>query len=359
MNVELGNVDERMPLARGGNGELQPGYHAADNHHGLPIHTWKDFDQAELQPIVFRNNDQKLKLKFELYRFTIRKAGNTHLIPQIRTMLVRWNEINMFNCDDIVVRENSQEIQFERKNAAYASVYDFVCCHNVPTLYLLTTLAVMAVQLTLVIVVILAKQHIPCVYATSYELLFVRIFITIHLSITLANSISYSTSVVLGECGRRARAGRGTGTHNCLLEALSMMVIIPLRILLWPLCSVIENCMKCDPKQPANNCLYWHPYQCDWKQWCLLWYEFWLSIAMLVATGLIVKQQTDVVDSLFNFLGLTLVLDFDEYVAKLLPFKINAILFGEAHFRERDTSLVKIIIATWVFLGLVLYLVVI
>ena len=82
-----------------------------------------------------------------------------------------------------------------------------------------------------------------------------------------------------------------------------------------------------------------------------------VQFAMLVATGTITKQQSDILGSVFNFVGLLLILELDELVAKTTSFtQPKTVQFSTTVTYGGDTA--KFASLIWFFTGLAIYLLV-
>ncbi len=74
-----------------------------------------------------------------------------------------------------------------------------------------------------------------------------------------------------------------------------------------------------------------------WKEdtsYFLIIAESAVQFAMLVATGIKTKQQSDILGSVFNFEGLLLILELDELAVKTTSFTIKSAAFNTGEMRD-------------------------
>ncbi len=97
-------------------------------------------------------------------------------------------------------------------------------------------------------------------------------------------------------------------------------------------------------------------FSCLRRQGLLIIVEVTVESLMLLATAIITKQQSAILDSVFNFVGLLLILELDELAVKTTSFTIKVVTFSTPVIRDNDKT--RAAVSIWIFVGLLIYLLV-
>jgi hypothetical protein len=314
---------------------------------------WKDFvPGGKHGHCTHFNNDRYLRLVFGMYGLNIEKFGNEHWIGELKRLARdsdNYRLIHKLNHDEVLVKQpkpDTDDVEAPRtpfepadgetrlysvKNADYKSTNDLLGCNNIPKLYTAAAILVLLLQIFLLALVIESNLQNDTVHATTVPLVVVRLFIAMYLSMTLANSLSDTMFVICSQCVWEAKEKLGDG-H---------LVFIPTMIyFLWRL--IVSSLGS------LRGSGYWGT-----KGVVLVVAESLLIGIMIVSTTLITKQQNSILDSVFNFVGLLLILDFDELVAKFFPLRICEVTFMGAIRLRRDERRAKAVIAACLFVFIV------
>ena len=85
--------------------------------------------------------------------------------------------------------------------------------------------------------------------------------------------------------------------------------------------------------------------------------EITVIALMLIASAIITKQQSDIPSSVFNFVGLLLILDLDELAVKTTSFTSKTLYFKNRPQKiDKHVEKTKILTSICFFIGLVIYM---
>jgi hypothetical protein len=356
--------------------------HTADNPGSdgrSPVQTWCEFAARYPKLTVNFDDPDAISFEFAIYTFTIEKEGNDHLISEVDNIIN--SGFHKFNADDVLIPAHTRTIgrvdEADGEGTSLLSegecrsVYDFLGYHSMPSYWhVLTAVGVMALQVTLLVYVVTENYCVANFPAATLDLMVVRVFIAMYLSISLAGTISEASMVVLSEFVSEGLMYTNACPYR--VQVLFTTLYVLLRVFVSPFLWILGllsgklcfcgGCHGFGSERPKCCCCR---YVCRWrtlpaKSYVLLMGECIVVAAMLCATGLITKQQSDVLNSIFYFISLSLILDFDEFIANMWAFKPVTVQFNEQRFcdkqRERKHWLAKFIVAWWIFFVMFVYL---
>jgi hypothetical protein len=201
------------------------------------------------------------------------------------------------------------------------------------------SIAVSALQILLFVAIINKSTNFNTP-DLSFELVLVRVFITIYLSAYLVQSISEAFwSPFCGEVEFT--------DYTTFLFLFLFVLFLPIAA-----CSFIVLAVRIGNWVEA-------------RVWVAILLEYSVQVSSLCATLLITKQQTDIINSVYNFAGLLLILELDDQIARLLKWKI--VPYDPTHssdrapeylaaVKERNISVMQIIIFCVMIVPLLAYL---
>jgi hypothetical protein len=169
------------------------------------------------------------------------------------------------------------------------------------------------------------------VKARSVDLILVRVFISYFLSLHLADGMSVSISDTIYEIVQFFDLDSLFGTLVYVLFAPFVMTLAFLTLLFAIFC--IPTIRRGSLATVG---------------------EMVVIALMLWATAVISKQQSDILSTIFNFVGLLLVLDLDELAVKTTSFTLKTANFNTGLVRNQEQ--VKYATSICFFLGLVIYM---
>jgi uncharacterized membrane protein len=86
------------------------------------------------------------------------------------------------------------------------------------------------------------------------------------------------------------------------------------------------------------------PHFASDRVWLIgVWIEILLMATAIIATAIITKQHGDLLNSIFNFLGVLLILELDDLTAKVLPLEIKTAKFKIGHGKLRNLRRAKFV----------------
>jgi hypothetical protein len=237
---------------------------------------------------------------------TIIKSGNDHLVPRIQEFL----EAGIRDMEDIYIGENTESFEWDMADEKLQSSNDALINAECPARLKILSLAVLALQTAVLAVVVSSSHKKDTVKARSADLILVRIFIASYLSFYLSESMSKSFTRMLG---RLMQVFVYPFPIGSCAEAMNNVIAAPMALIfvfLFSLCQLLYGLAR-NPSAGGH-----------WA-WCLIIAETIIEYLMLLATSLITKQQNSVVESIFNFVGLLLILDLDELAVKFTSFTVK------------------------------------
>jgi hypothetical protein len=283
------------------------------------------------QDQIEADDDDVVSFRFEYYVINFRKRGNAHLIPQILRFL--GEGVNKLDYDIINIGENADGLDYDLEQEKLDSSNDVLSYYNMPVHLIIVSVIVFFFQIAVLAMVIWTNYNADnVVKARSPDLILVRIFISYYLSLQLADSMSMMLLNTIHEIIEDSDM-----FENSWLALLSWILMVPF----WTAVCYIYS---------AFTMIWFKKYK------LLLVAEVTLEIIMLLATAIITKQQDNILDSVFNFVGLLLILDLDELVVKTTSFTVK-----NANFKtgmKRDANSVKLVVSICFFIGIALFLLV-
>jgi hypothetical protein len=281
-------------------------------------------------------DDEEIKFQFGDSLLIVRKSGNDHLVPQIQNLLKA--EINKFDYDQITIGDNTESLEFDIVDEKLVSSNDVLACYNMPAHLVILAVAVFALQVAVLALVISSSYNSETVAARSSDLILVRIFISYYLSLHLADAMSTPFKGTICEMCSAFSCVANTGSWG---ERMINVIVAPFAMSFVLLVSLVVMIYYW---KDTNRALFFFSIVA----------ESVVQFAMLVATGIITKQQKDIVSSIFNFVGLLLILELDELAVKTTSFTIKSAAFNTG--KMRDAELAKFVTSIWLFTGIVIYL---
>jgi hypothetical protein len=269
-------------------------------------------------------------------KLRIVKSGNDHLVPQIQKFL----EAGTKDMEDICIGENTESFEWDIADEKLHSSNDALLFDSSPAHLKSLGLAVYALQIAVLGVVISSSYKKDTVEARSADLILVRIFISSYLSFHLADSMSKFYTRGLGRAMELFVYPFPVGSWG---ETMSNVIAAPPAFILLVVLTLFLTLygLACNDKTylPTASTIA----------------ETIIECLMLLATSIITKQQSGILDSVFNFVGL--ILDLDELVVKFTSFTVKKrTTFSTTVIRTADKA--KFAVSIYFFIGLVIYLMV-
>lgn len=212
--------------------------------------------------------------------------------------------------------------------------------HNCSLLMVCISIGVSLMQITLFIVIMVKSVGFKPP-TLNFELVLVRLFVSIYLAVYLLHSISFQLQKLV------ISSVKNFGDSTPLLKCLGTMISFLLLILTMS-CMGTLTCIS-----QVRTDYRWGPI----RRMMSLYLEILVLIVSCCATLLITKEQTDIISTVFNFAGLLLILELDDIVGRMLKIKILcADIFGDEQSEDRDIAAFNCGVFCLVFFPAFIYL---
>jgi hypothetical protein len=249
--------------------------------------------------------------------------------------------INKLDSSIIEIGDNTESLEYDIVDEELHSSNDVLAYCNMPAHLVILAVAVVALQVAVLALVISSSYSSETVKARSVDLILVRIFISYYLSLHLADAMSTPFINIICELCSAFSGVADTGSWG---ERMINVIVAPFTMSFVLLVSLVAMIYYWKDTNRASG-------------FFLIVAESVVQFAMLVATGTITKQQSDILGSVFNFVGLLLILELDELVAKTTSFtQPKTVQFSTTVTYGGDTA--KFASLIWFFTGLAIYLLV-
>jgi hypothetical protein len=254
------------------------------------------------------------------------------IAEQLKTLFHAANKVNL---DKIVILPGTQKIEYKLVHEHYQSTNDLLIYPNIPIAVKVTSFFVIVTQIVVFGLVLHSTRQAKVVKARSVDLIVIRLFISLYLALHLANSVSSALFRLFPR------------TETLALRDYALNTII------WPVIAVVICSFV--HFVGAKSSQGW-----TFEKKLLLASEMILMMVSIIATAIITKQQGNIVSSIFNFMGLLLILELDDLMARVLPFKLTVARFDEeaGWGRFYDNKSVKFSMSISLCIWLGIYLVV-
>lgn len=232
---------------------------------------------------------------------------------------------DLFDCDADLMTAARYPICYEFESSEryvpVSSTTDLISLTSANRGLKLLGILILCVQIALMVLAISSTFVATRVQLTS-TLIFVRLFISVYLGFKMSSSLSDSTKDVMDRIMSRWNADE-LRIAKCLLFFVLLLVGLPC----------------CIPGMLFSFFFHynWFVQNVPRKSYVLvvLWLEFSLMVVSVFATIVITRQQAGFIESIFNFVGLLLILELDDLVAISLQHHVHVLHVEYKHLSDR------------------------
>jgi hypothetical protein len=230
------------------------------------------------------------------------KSVSEEAIRSLEDLLSKANQIEE---DALTISTDAALGDYILVNVEYVSTNDLMVGSNISKPVLAGSIVTVLSQILVFMGIIhtVYPEYKP-VAAVSSDLIIGRLFISAYLGLHLSNSLSLSLTKSL-LCRVPVWKSKTFRKYVGVVFALPVLVFIAVLIGLY-----------------GWGMKGFHVR----REHCLLWSESLLVIVACTATVLITKEQENIANSIQTFFGLMIVLDFDELVARSIPFELKTVM---------------------------------
>jgi hypothetical protein len=351
---------------------------------------WPEDVQISYNPADPETVGGYVNFEFVFYNFEVATKGNSGLIEKLNALSKKDFQFispdavrippNTATLDEAVGDTTEGDYEIREADCSELATNDFFGFHRVPYLTLLYAGVVIVSQIgVLIAIIVYNKRHGHCYDSRNGSMIAVRVFIAYFLSVQIVRAMSQLlshcvTAVLMNVCNvdpeqdRKEHKQSVTGTPTTSEAAVRSERRRQPQTLLWDAAEALvtetvhngfteeisEGLRQVWRERAVWVLAVWWPLIAVFSTrlvgpriyLCVVG-ETILVLAMTVATAMITKQQKDVLQSVYNFAGLLLVLELDNLSMKVLQFRPKVLVWKKKlHFERQTDAISKLYLRT-------------